>query len=407
MRKEYDRDTSDSDYDGTTGGRPGLYAGVTWDFPTLTPESGHTGFDVALHTGTDPTDQTTYVAAIRHVKDASALDAAIRIPSKKTGTATVHASVRAVFKFGPGPWATDGTGSTQSTGTVVVPGVSTVGAYSTTPTADVLSIGGTGNHTVTAHGSDSTTPGVLVPAAQDFPTGNKTFNSDIILKSGGGYKITFSDGTNQTTASTAGISALTGDVTASGSGSVAATIATDAVTTTKILANTVTNAKLAAMPSLTIKGNDGGSSGGPYDLTTSQVSTMLTTGSVSPTLADLVVFGAGGDGSLSSGAGTTQLSRDMYYTNVTLGSGDKIITNGWRLFISGTLDISGADSGAITWAGDAASNATNFLGASGGTGRTPSSGSGTVRGCALDAQRVHWWKRWVLWRIHWFWRDRS
>lgn len=61
------------------------------------------------------------------------------------------------------------------------------------------------------------------------------------------------------------ITALTGDVTATGPGSVAATIAN----------NAVTNAKLAQMPTLTIKGNNTGGTGNALDLTVAQVNTML------------------------------------------------------------------------------------------------------------------------------------
>lgn len=61
------------------------------------------------------------------------------------------------------------------------------------------------------------------------------------------------------------VTALTGDVTASGPGSVAATIAN----------NAVSNAKLAQMATLTIKGNDTGGSADPQDLTVSEVNTML------------------------------------------------------------------------------------------------------------------------------------
>ena len=58
---------------------------------------------------------------------------------------------------------------------------------------------------------------------------------------------------------------LTGDVTGSGTGSFAATIAADAVT----------NAKLADMPTNTLKGNNTGGSANPVDLTVAETKTML------------------------------------------------------------------------------------------------------------------------------------
>jgi len=179
MRTEYDKDGADSDYDGTTGGRPVLYAGVTWNFPAIGAEAGCIGFDVVLHTGSNPDTIANRVSTVRRVTDPTALEAELKIPSKKSGTAAVNGSVRAVFKFGNGPWATSGSSDTQSTGTVIVPGVSTVGTVSTTPAANALTIGGTGNHTIFAHASGVSTEGILVAAAQDFPTGTKTFNSDV------------------------------------------------------------------------------------------------------------------------------------------------------------------------------------------------------------------------------------
>ena len=61
------------------------------------------------------------------------------------------------------------------------------------------------------------------------------------------------------------ITALTGDVTATGPGSVAGTIA----------ASVVTNAKLATMATLTIKGNSTGGTTNPSDLSVSTVTSML------------------------------------------------------------------------------------------------------------------------------------
>jgi len=71
------------------------------------------------------------------------------------------------------------------------------------------------------------------------------------------------------------ITALTGDVTATGPGSAASTIANDAVTTAKILNSNVTLAKLASIADATLLGNNTGGSAAPLALTASQVRTLL------------------------------------------------------------------------------------------------------------------------------------
>lgn len=91
-----------------------------------------------------------------------------------------------------------------------------------------------------------------------------------------------------TSIGSSGITALTGDVTASGSGSVVATIAS----------NAVTNAKLAQMTAHTYKGNNTGSTANAADIT----STQLT--------ADLNLFTSSLQGlTPASGGGTTNFLR--------------------------------------------------------------------------------------------------
>lgn len=62
---------------------------------------------------------------------------------------------------------------------------------------------------------------------------------------------------------------------------------------------------------------------------------------------DLSVFGSGMDGDLTV-TGTVNLQRDMFYRNLTIsGVGASINANGWRIFVSETLDISNAAANAI------------------------------------------------------------
>lgn len=60
------------------------------------------------------------------------------------------------------------------------------------------------------------------------------------------------------------------------------------------------------------------------------------------------VFGDGSDGDATISSGTTTLSRDMYYRNLTISGTGKLDTAGWRIFVSGVLDLTNAPADAIT-----------------------------------------------------------
>jgi hypothetical protein len=92
-----------------------------------------------------------------------------------------------------------------------------------------------------------------------------------------------------------------------------------------------------------------------------------------PLLA-LFLWGHGGDGNLTISAGQTQLQRDAYYNNLTINGTGTIWTNGYRVFVAGTLDLTNAPAGAInssavdagqTMAGQAATYSATGLSAPG------------------------------------------
>ncbi|HWT52346.1 MAG TPA: hypothetical protein VN113_09225, partial [Caulobacter sp.] len=76
-------------------------------------------------------------------------------------------------------------------------------------------------------------------------------------------------------------------------------------------------------------------------------------------------FGDGADGDITISSAVT-LTRDMYYNNLTLVAGGTITTNGWRIFVKRTLDLSAAIAGAIKWDGSAGGDASGSGGGSSG-----------------------------------------
>lgn len=83
----------------------------------------------------------------------------------------------------------------------------------------------------------------------------------------------------------------------------------------------------------------------------------------SPPLAGM--FGTGADGNVTISSGTTTLTRNMCYNNLTLSGTANLNVNGWYVFVAGTLDLSAAPAGAIT---SPTANGGNASGATGGAG---------------------------------------
>jgi hypothetical protein len=85
-------------------------------------------------------------------------------------------------------------------------------------------------------------------------------------------------------------------------------------------------------------------------------------GNVASPYSAASLFGTGADGAVTISSGTTTLTRDAQYTNLTLSGSGAINTNGYRVFVSGTLDISVAAAGAIQYNSTVGNNASGATG---------------------------------------------
>ena len=68
-------------------------------------------------------------------------------------------------------------------------------------------------------------------------------------------------------------------------------------------------------------------------------------------------FGDGSDGDVTISSGTTAITRDMYYNNLTISGTGILQTNGFKLFVKNTLDLTNAGVGAIQANGTNGTNA--------------------------------------------------
>jgi hypothetical protein len=100
-------------------------------------------------------------------------------------------------------------------------------------------------------------------------------------------------------------------------------------------------------------------------LTSSQVLTAL---GFTPASMD-ANFGDGSDGDATITT-TVTLTSDKYYHNLTISGAGQLITNAWKVYVSGTLDISAASNGAIR-----ANGANGNAGSTAGTGGAASGAS--------------------------------
>lgn len=94
------------------------------------------------------------------------------------------------------------------------------------------------------------------------------------------------------------------------------------------------------------------------------------------------LFGDGSDGNVTISAGTTTISRDMYYNNLTIETGGTLNPSGYRVFVKGTLTFQGT--GKIARNGNNGGNGGNGANGVAGGGASAGGTAGTA-GAALSA----------------------
>jgi hypothetical protein len=125
----------------------------------------------------------------------------------------------------------------------------------------------------------------------------------------------------------------------------------------------------------------------------------ITTGVLSPALggAPLGFFGDGSDGALNISSGVTTLSRDQFYSSVTISGSARLNPNGFKIFVSGTLDLTNAPANAISitvvngnngGAGSGGSATTTLTAGSLGVGGVGNAGANGTTGAGANGSTV-------------------
>lgn len=220
--------------------------------------------------------------------------------------------------------------------------MATTGTLVGTYTNPTLTLNAQGEVIFAESGSSAGAPSDVITVNND----SGAFAGSYQLKSGTNVTLTPAVGPpNTLTIAAAGsISSLTGDVTGSGTGAVATTIAN----------SVVSNAKLANMAANTIKGNNTGGSAAPLDLTVTQTTAML-----NPLVGDsgsggtkgLVPAPAAGDAAankfLNADGTFKAVSGTISVTHIVSGGGSSSITAQTGVGTAGTASITGTDTTGI------------------------------------------------------------
>lgn len=110
--------------------------------------------------------------------------------------------------------------------------------------------------------------------------------------------------------------------------------------------------------------------------TTNATSTNLTvTGN---SIGTTNAFGDGSDGSATISSGTTTLTSDKYYTNLTISAGAALVPAGFRVFVNNTLTVAGAIQAYGTAGGVGGNASVSTGGSAGSAGASLTSATGTL-----------------------------